>query len=135
MNRMRERAFTLLELMVVVAIIGILIALLMPGVSSAWDMARMTQCQNNLAGLFKAQMSWIADRDATSEGTLNAGWAGTLQMYLEGKGSQLRCPSALILSTGAGGGGTGGGGRLPARSAMTSRSAPMTSPSRNPTLR
>jgi prepilin-type N-terminal cleavage/methylation domain-containing protein/prepilin-type processing-associated H-X9-DG protein len=113
MKRRRERAFTLLELMVVVAIIGILIALLMPGVSSAWDMARMTQCQSNLADLFKAQMSWIADRDATSEGTLNAGWAGTLQMYLEGKGSQLRCPSALILSTGAGGGGTGGGGGMP----------------------
>jgi len=113
MKRRRERAFTLLELMVVVAIIGILIALLMPGVSSAWDMARMTQCQTNLADLFKAQMSWIADRDATSEGTLNAGWAGTLQMYLEGKGTQLRCPSALILSTGAGGGGTGGGGTPP----------------------
>jgi len=113
MKRWRERAFTLLELMVVVAIIGILIALLMPSVSSAWDMARMTQCQNNLADLFKAQMSWIADRDATSEGTLNAGWAGTLQMYLEGKGSTLRCPSALILSTGAGGGGTGGGGTPP----------------------
>jgi len=107
MERRRERAFTLLELMVVVAIIGILIALLMPGVSSAWDVARMTQCQSNLANLFKAHMSWLADRDATSEGTLNAGWAGTLKTYLEGKTSQLRCPSALIVSTGAGGGGTG----------------------------
>ena len=50
----RAPAMTLLELLVVVAIIGILLGLLIPGLGTAWDVALDTQCKSNLHRIFQA---------------------------------------------------------------------------------
>jgi prepilin-type N-terminal cleavage/methylation domain-containing protein len=63
-------AFTLVELLVVITIIGILMGLLLPAVNAARESGRRTQCQNNLRNLAQGLL-----QHETSKGYLpTAGW-------------------------------------------------------------
>ncbi len=67
----RRRAFTLIELLIVVGIIAVLIALLLPAVQSAREQARRAQCVNNLLQLGIALGNYASTHTVLPPGVVN----------------------------------------------------------------
>jgi len=63
MNTPRRQAFTLVELLVVITIIGMLVALLLPAVNAAREAARATTCSNNLRNFGQATQAYVTSKE------------------------------------------------------------------------
>ncbi|MCG3148823.1 MAG: hypothetical protein PCFJNLEI_02272 [Verrucomicrobiae bacterium] len=89
----KKCGFTLLELLVVVAVIGVVAALLTPALGKAKRRALATQCLNNLRQIGIATVMYTDDnvgRLPDSQHHL-ASWVGSLQPYAGGRVC-YRCP-------------------------------------------
>lgn len=86
-SRRAAGAFTLVELLVVVAVIGVLVSLLLPAVQRARESARRSQCANHLRQLGIAAQLHHNDRGVFPASWVNGdegiSWGISLSRYVE----------------------------------------------------
>lgn len=95
-----RKAFTLVEIMIVVAIIGILIAIAVPGFVQARTTSRARSCQENLTKIDGAKEQWALENNKSTADTPTwaelapAGGAGYMK-------KEPKCPQGGVYTIGA----------------------------------
>jgi prepilin-type N-terminal cleavage/methylation domain-containing protein len=104
----RKKGFTLIELMIVIAIIAILAAVLVPNFMRAREASRLTACKSNLKSLSTSMETYSNDWDGMYPGGTDGGTiteagdhrnttatpAGAVSFRRDYVGKRMACPTA-----------------------------------------
>jgi len=96
MNRAKaRRGYTIVELLIVIAVIGILTAILLAVVSRAKGKGRQITCVNNLAQLYKYIIYYVDEHDGMLPRIEGISWLDdlTLKTTIPLAGEILKCPT------------------------------------------
>ena len=74
---MKKQNFTLVELLIVIAVIAILASLLLPALNKTFEAARRISCTNNLSQLGKAFTMYVDDNNGCIQTRYNYGGSST----------------------------------------------------------
>ena len=98
MLRLKAKAFTLVELLVVISVIGLLIAVLLPAMGRVRKASQQAQCLSNMRQLETAHWLFIVENDGQMLGTRHGGSGQSWVEVLRGYGEDLLLRSPVDTS-------------------------------------